>query len=73
MAVSRGSVTAKEKAKRLKGRTIVKAEPRAFLDAASGRGRWCHDWRLTLDDGTTVIFVTEETETGEYGTDLILT
>jgi len=63
-------MNARAKRKRLVGRTIVDAQPCAFR---SGRhGEWAHDWHLTLDDGTVVRFVAEETEVGEYGIDLSL-
>jgi hypothetical protein len=64
-------MTSREKVRRMVGRTIVKAEPRAERDEA---GMWFHQWRLTLDDGTMLSFVTEETCEGVvYGTDIIVT
>lgn len=58
---------------RLEGRTIARVEVSVFNPERAGepRGR-AHDWRLVLDDGTRVWFTVEETETGEYGVDLML-
>lgn len=67
---------AKEKIAAIVGRTIVKADPRFHDDGGHcGTGRdahYAHDWHLTLDDGSTVRFVTEETEGSEYGVNLIV-
>jgi hypothetical protein len=50
------------------GRTIVKSEARPFPD---DRGNTVYNPRLTLDDGTTVSFMVEETET-DYGVRILL-
>ena len=47
---------------------IVKTEVRPFPD---GRGNTVYNPRLTLDDGTTVSFMVEETET-DYGVRILL-
>ena len=61
--------TERAKVKRMVGRTIVKAEPRAGWED----GTWMHAWRLTLDDGTLLVFHTEEHPAGgEYGTDIVV-
>jgi len=60
-------------AARLKGRSIVKAVPHAGWDSENKVLRnWVHSWHLHLDDGTVVVFLTEETNGTEYGTDIIL-
>jgi len=59
---------ARELKKRLVGRTIVKSEARPFPD---DRGNTVYNPRLTLDDGTTVSFMVEETET-DYGVRILL-
>jgi hypothetical protein len=66
---------AKDRAKiaRLVGRTIVKADPQAAWEDDGANSVWMHSWRLTLDDGTTVNFMTEEHPIGaEYGTDICI-
>jgi hypothetical protein len=61
-------------AARLVGRTIVRAVPHAGWDTDRKTNRsWIHNWVFHLDDGSTVRFVTEETDHGsEYGTDIIV-
>jgi hypothetical protein len=66
MALANGY--ARELKKRLVGRTIVKTETRPFPD---GRGNTVYNPRLTLDDGTTVSFMVEETE-DDYGVRILL-
>lgn len=64
----------RDKIARLKGRKIVRAEVDMFDPMRAGEPRArAHDWCLVLDDGTRVRFLTEETETGDYGVDLVLT
>ncbi len=38
-----------------------------------GRGGTCHAPIITFTDGATISFMTEETELGEYGTDIVYT
>jgi hypothetical protein len=67
--------TERAKVKRMVGRTIVKAEPRSDWEDGfeGGYGAWMHAWRLTLDDGTVLVFHTEEHPAGaEYGTDIVV-
>jgi hypothetical protein len=67
--------TERAKVKRMIGRTIVKAEPRSDWEDGfeGGYGAWMHAWRLTLDDGTILVFHTEEHPAGaEYGTDIVV-
>lgn len=61
-------------AERLRGRTIVKAVPHAGWDSDIKSSRnWIHSWHLHLDDGSVVMFVTEETDHGsEYGTSIVI-
>jgi len=58
----------------LEGRRIVRAVPHAGWDVENKNlRRWVHCWRLHLDDGTVVMFSTEETDHGSsYGTDIVL-
>lgn len=65
-------MTSKEATARLKGRRIVKVEMNAFRDGRRGRNSYAHDPIIYLDDGTQIGFVTEETEVGVYGVDLII-
>ena len=51
-------------ARQLVGRKIIAFDPGTFDD---GRGRVAHNPSITLDDGSNLYFVTEETEVGEYG------
>lgn len=63
------------KVKAIVGRRIVKAEPRAAWeeDESGADGVWMHSWHLTLDDGTILVFSTEEHPIGaEYGTDILV-
>lgn len=46
------------------GKKIVGFEPGSFKD---GMGGTAHDPLILLEDGRSLYFVTEETETGEYG------
>lgn len=54
--------------KSLIGRTITDVKMNPFAD---GRGGTAHDPRITLDDGRVLMFVTEETDVGEYGVALM--
>lgn len=57
--------------KHLVGRTITDVSFRPF-DAHPGVDRrQAHDPILTLDNGASVRFVTEETDGGEYGTEIV--
>ena len=38
-----------------------------------GRGGVCHGPRIFFTNGTSIAFMTEETDHGEYGTDIIYT
>ena len=61
------------KIKRMVGRRIIKAEPCADVEGEHSNAVWMHGWRLTLDDGTVLSFMTEEhPDGGEYGTDIVL-
>ena len=61
------------KADLLKGKRIVRAVPHAGWDVENkNTRRWVHSWRLHLDDGTVIAFLTEETDHGSgYGTDIV--
>lgn len=50
--------------RQLVGRRIIKFSPCPFSD---GRGGTAHDPVITLDDGSRLTFIVEETDTGEYG------
>lgn len=52
------------------GHTIVGVDFGPFPD---GRGGTAQQPHLTLDNGRQVWFTTEETDTGEYGTRIIIT
>lgn len=55
---------------RLGGRTIVGVEPhlsRADNAGVSAREDWTSDPTFRLEDGSTLSFIVDETETGEYG------
>jgi hypothetical protein len=67
----RGKAIDAAKVERIVGRRIVKAESNAAWEEDGEYGCWMHAWRLTLDDGTTLTFMTEEHPIGaEYGTDI---
>jgi len=59
-------MTAKETARALRGRRIVRVEMRPFSTGVR-LNPWSYAPRLTLDDGTLVTFSVDETEIGEYG------
>ncbi len=62
-------MTNKQLIKAVTGRTIVKVELNAWEDAA---GEHC-DPVLTLDDGSSLRFITTETDDGSsYGIDMLL-
>ena len=53
-------------ARQIVGRRIIGFDPKPFSD---GRGfATCHDPEIVLDDGSVLVFVTEETGKGSYGT-----
>lgn len=54
--------------KSLIGRTITDVQMNPFPD---GHGGTAHDPRITLDDGRELMFVTQETDTGDYGVALM--
>lgn len=59
----------------LKGRRIVKVEPRAFRTGKKTESRecsWTYDPYFTLDDGSRIHFVVEETEVGAYGINVVM-
>jgi hypothetical protein len=56
--------------KQLIGRTITGVEFRPF---DNGSGGTAHNPVLILDNGRRLLFMTEETDTGEYGTSIIIT
>lgn len=53
----------------LVGRTIVAVDLQRFSD---GKGGWAFDPVLTLDNGRRLGFSVQETDTGEYGVELLL-
>lgn len=66
--------------KHLLGKTIAAVNMRPFnaelysalgKDLREGQGRQAHDPLITFTDGSSIRFVTEETETGNYGTDVV--
>lgn len=62
-------MTSAEANKRLRGRRIVKVLLRPFNDELRGT---VTDPLIVLDDGTTLSFLTQETDVGEYGVKLII-
>jgi hypothetical protein len=66
-------MTAAEINKILRRRTIVNVRVRRFNARINKKGVvWATDPIIELDDGTTVSFLTQETETGEYGIELCI-
>jgi hypothetical protein len=66
-------MTAAEINRRLRGRRIVKVRVRRFNANINKKGVvWATDPIIELDDGTLISFLTQETEVGEYGVELIL-
>ena len=64
-----GQVTSYRAARQLLvGRRIVRVRLNPFAD---GRGGWAYQPAIYLDNGTVVSFMTDETEIGEYGTQLL--
>src|SRR5262245_5840002 len=62
-------ITNSKQAKQLlKGKKIVNVEMNAFRD---GRGGWATRPVITFEDGSFILFVTQETETGDYGVALV--
>ena len=57
-------------ARALVGRTIVSVRLRACRD---GRGGYTASPIITLDDGSSLSFSVHETESGDYGIDLLRT
>ena len=53
----------------LVGRTIVAVDLGRFAD---GRGGWAFQPVITLDNGRRLTFSVQETDTGEYGVELLL-
>lgn len=53
------------------GKTVERVEARPFYAGGEGRGRVAHDPHIFFADGSSIRFVTEETETGEYGTEIV--
>ena len=60
----------KANTKHLIGRTITAVDFRPF---PNGAGVTAHDPILTLDNGRKLYFITEETETGDYGVKICIT
>lgn len=54
-------------ARLLVGRRIAAYDARTFDRGRAGERCVAHDPIITLDNGATLTFSTEETETGEYG------
>lgn len=53
------------------GKTVARVEMRPFDAGNQGRGETAHDPHIYFTDGSQIWFLTEETETGEYGTEII--
>jgi hypothetical protein len=53
----------------LVGRKIIAVDFRPFDD---GKGGKAHDPVITLDNGRRVFFITEESESGDYGTKMLI-
>lgn len=51
-------------ARELVGRTIVAFEPRKYDAGRVGYKQMVHDPRIVLDDGSVLVFLAEEAETG---------
>jgi hypothetical protein len=52
----------------IEGKRIVRVDTNPFPD---GRGGTAHEPRITLDDGSVLFFMVEETDTAEpYGVDI---
>ena len=64
--------SAEEIRRLLLGKRITKVVLNAFRSRSSG-DEMAHRPVLTLEDGTTVRFSTQETDVGEYGTALVIT
>jgi hypothetical protein len=60
-------------ARQLIGRTIVGFEPNPFDGRAHAHEekRLAHDPVIKLDDGSDLLFITEETESGAYGVRIV--
>lgn len=70
--MAQDKVKDRAKVKFIVGRKIVKAEPNGSWEGENSNGVWMHDWTLTLDDGSQLVFLTEEhPDAGKYGIDLI--
>lgn len=52
----------------IRGKTVESVDMRVFDD---GRGCVAHNPMIRFTDGSFIFFVTEETESGEYGTDVV--
>lgn len=57
-------------AKRLEGKRIVRFRSNPFRTA---RGDWAHSPTISLDDGSLLRFVVEETDSYEYGVFIVVT
>ena len=55
--------------KALVGRKIIDVKLNRF---SNGQGGFANDPQLFLDDGTVIAFSTQETESGDYGTALVI-
>lgn len=53
------------------GKTIARVEMNPFNAGGQGRGTTAHDPEIFFTDGSSIRFITEETETGEYGTEIV--
>jgi len=61
----------RELVRALKGRRIVDVRLNRFATHVPGHP-WATDPILTLDDGTRLCFITEETDVGRYGTRILV-
>lgn len=52
------------------GKTIARVDMRMFDMSREFHGAKAHDPLITFTDGSSITFVTQETGTGEYGTDI---
>lgn len=53
------------------GKTVAKVEMNSFEAAPDVNRRLAHDPRVTFTDGSSIRFVTQETEVGEYGVEIV--
>lgn len=52
------------------GKTVAAVDMRLFEMSQEFHGKKAHDPVITFTDGSSITFITEETGTGEYGTDI---